>query len=198
MSERAAAVSSSRRSLSVGNDRYAARRVRPTGIKVHRGCARAALFLSEATVKTHINHIFGKTGLRDRGSWSGTRSGTALPHRTELNPWSDLRRSADSTSAPMPARMPRPSFQSWKQHDSTPGYTRRQRRRFPVPAAPQSATAGKRSASSPWPRSTWAPPSTSGRRSRRCRPPAVPCPWTTSKAAPARRATCPPRGRRGR
>jgi DNA-binding NarL/FixJ family response regulator len=26
----------------------------------------AALFVSEATVKTHINHIFSKTGLRDR------------------------------------------------------------------------------------------------------------------------------------
>jgi len=122
----------------------------------------------------------------------------ARPCHTGLSSTRGLISGADSTSAPMPARMPRPSFQSWKQHDSTPGYTRRQRRRFPVPAAPQSATAGKRSASSPWPRSTWAPPSTSGRRSRRCRPPAVPCPWTTSKAAPARRATCPPRGRRGR
>ena len=27
----------------------------------------AALFVSEATVKTHINHIFAKTGSRDRG-----------------------------------------------------------------------------------------------------------------------------------
>jgi hypothetical protein len=74
-------VTELRRSLSVGDDRYAARRVRPTGIKVHRGCARAALFLSEATVKTHINHIFGKTGLRDRGQLVGYafRHGLATP-----------------------------------------------------------------------------------------------------------------------
>jgi hypothetical protein len=74
-------VTELRRSLSVRDDRYAARRVRPTGIKVHRGCARAALFLSEATVKTHINHIFGKTGLRDRGQLVGYafRHGLATP-----------------------------------------------------------------------------------------------------------------------
>jgi DNA-binding NarL/FixJ family response regulator len=31
----------------------------------------AALYVSEATVKTHINHIFGKTGLRDRAQLVG-------------------------------------------------------------------------------------------------------------------------------
>ena len=31
----------------------------------------AALFVSEATVKTHINHIFTKTGLRDRAQLVG-------------------------------------------------------------------------------------------------------------------------------
>jgi DNA-binding NarL/FixJ family response regulator len=31
----------------------------------------AALYLSEATVKTHINHIFSKTGLRDRAQLVG-------------------------------------------------------------------------------------------------------------------------------
>jgi DNA-binding NarL/FixJ family response regulator len=31
----------------------------------------AALFVSEATVKTHINHIFSKTGLRDRAQLVG-------------------------------------------------------------------------------------------------------------------------------
>jgi DNA-binding NarL/FixJ family response regulator len=31
----------------------------------------ATLFVSEATVKTHINHIFTKTGLRDRAQLVG-------------------------------------------------------------------------------------------------------------------------------
>jgi DNA-binding NarL/FixJ family response regulator len=31
----------------------------------------AALFVSEATVKTHVNHIFTKTGLRDRAQLVG-------------------------------------------------------------------------------------------------------------------------------
>jgi len=31
----------------------------------------AILFVSEATVKTHVNHIFGKTGLRDRAKLVG-------------------------------------------------------------------------------------------------------------------------------
>jgi DNA-binding NarL/FixJ family response regulator len=31
----------------------------------------AALFVSEATVKTHVNHIFAKTGLRDRAQLVG-------------------------------------------------------------------------------------------------------------------------------
>jgi DNA-binding NarL/FixJ family response regulator len=31
----------------------------------------AALFVSEATVKTHVNHLFGKTGLRDRAQLVG-------------------------------------------------------------------------------------------------------------------------------
>jgi DNA-binding NarL/FixJ family response regulator len=41
----------------------------------------ATLFLSEATVKTHINHIFTKTGLRDRAQLVGYafRSGLAAP-----------------------------------------------------------------------------------------------------------------------
>ena len=39
----------------------------------------AALFVSEATVKTHINHIFSKTGLRDRASSSATHSVAAWP-----------------------------------------------------------------------------------------------------------------------
>jgi DNA-binding NarL/FixJ family response regulator len=41
----------------------------------------AALFVSEATVKTHINHIFGKTGLRDRAQLVGYafRNGLAFP-----------------------------------------------------------------------------------------------------------------------
>ena len=41
----------------------------------------AALFVSEATVKTHINHIFSKTGLRDRAQLVGYafRHGLALP-----------------------------------------------------------------------------------------------------------------------
>jgi DNA-binding NarL/FixJ family response regulator len=41
----------------------------------------AALFVSEATVKTHINHIFGKTGLRDRAQLVGYafRTGLAFP-----------------------------------------------------------------------------------------------------------------------
>jgi DNA-binding NarL/FixJ family response regulator len=41
----------------------------------------AALFVSEATVKTHINHIFGKTGLRDRAQLVGYafRNGLASP-----------------------------------------------------------------------------------------------------------------------
>lgn len=40
-----------------------------------------ALFVSEATVKTHINHIFGKTGLRDRAQLVGYafRTGLAGP-----------------------------------------------------------------------------------------------------------------------
>ena len=39
------------------------------------------LFLSEATVKTHINHIFSKTGRRDRGQLVGYafRHGLATP-----------------------------------------------------------------------------------------------------------------------
>ncbi|HEY7277904.1 MAG TPA: response regulator transcription factor [Trebonia sp.] len=41
----------------------------------------AALFVSEATVKTHINHIFSKTGLRDRAQLVGYafRNGLAFP-----------------------------------------------------------------------------------------------------------------------
>jgi DNA-binding NarL/FixJ family response regulator len=41
----------------------------------------AALFVSEATVKTHINHIFTKTGLRDRAQLVGYayRHGLARP-----------------------------------------------------------------------------------------------------------------------
>jgi DNA-binding NarL/FixJ family response regulator len=41
----------------------------------------AALFVSEATVKTHINHIFTKTGLRDRAQLVGYafRRGLAPP-----------------------------------------------------------------------------------------------------------------------
>ena len=41
----------------------------------------AALFVSEATVKTHINHIFTKTGLRDRAQLVGYafRHGLAAP-----------------------------------------------------------------------------------------------------------------------
>jgi DNA-binding NarL/FixJ family response regulator len=41
----------------------------------------AALFVSEATVKTHINHIFSKTGLRDRAQLVGYafRNGLASP-----------------------------------------------------------------------------------------------------------------------
>jgi DNA-binding NarL/FixJ family response regulator len=41
----------------------------------------AALYVSEATVKTHINHIFAKTGLRDRAQLVGYafRHGLAAP-----------------------------------------------------------------------------------------------------------------------
>lgn len=41
----------------------------------------AALFVSEATVKTHVNHIFSKTGLRDRAQLVGYafRNGLAFP-----------------------------------------------------------------------------------------------------------------------
>ena len=41
----------------------------------------AALFVSEATVKTHVNHIFAKTGLRDRAQLVGYafRTGLAAP-----------------------------------------------------------------------------------------------------------------------
>ncbi len=41
----------------------------------------ATLYVSEATVKTHINHIFAKTGLRDRAQLVGYafRSGLASP-----------------------------------------------------------------------------------------------------------------------
>ena len=41
----------------------------------------ATLFVSEATVKTHINHIFSKTGLRDRAQLVGYafRNGLAFP-----------------------------------------------------------------------------------------------------------------------
>jgi DNA-binding NarL/FixJ family response regulator len=41
----------------------------------------AALVVSEATVKTHINHIFSKTGLRDRAQLVGYafRNGLAFP-----------------------------------------------------------------------------------------------------------------------
>ena len=40
-----------------------------------------ALFVSEATVKTHVNHIFSKTGLRDRAQLVGYafRNGLAFP-----------------------------------------------------------------------------------------------------------------------
>jgi DNA-binding NarL/FixJ family response regulator len=40
-----------------------------------------ALYVSEATVKTHINHIFSKTGLRDRAQLVGYafRNGLATP-----------------------------------------------------------------------------------------------------------------------
>jgi DNA-binding NarL/FixJ family response regulator len=42
----------------------------------------AVLFVSEATVKTHINHIFAKTGVRDRAQLVGYafRTGLASAH----------------------------------------------------------------------------------------------------------------------
>ena len=42
----------------------------------------AVQFVSEATVKTHINHIFAKTGVRDRAQLVGYafRAGLASPH----------------------------------------------------------------------------------------------------------------------
>ncbi|MGI8415088.1 MAG: response regulator [Nakamurella sp.] len=40
----------------------------------------AALFVSEATVKTHINHIFAKTGVRDRAQLVGYAFRTGLSH----------------------------------------------------------------------------------------------------------------------
>jgi DNA-binding NarL/FixJ family response regulator len=45
----------------------------------------SALFVSEATVKTHINHIFTKTGLRDRAQLVGYafRHGLARPAGSE-------------------------------------------------------------------------------------------------------------------
>jgi DNA-binding NarL/FixJ family response regulator len=41
----------------------------------------AALFVSEATVKTHVNHLFSKTGVRDRAQLVGYafRNGLAFP-----------------------------------------------------------------------------------------------------------------------
>ena len=41
----------------------------------------STLFVSEATVKTHVNHIFAKTGLRDRAQLVGYafRNGLASP-----------------------------------------------------------------------------------------------------------------------
>ena len=41
-----------------------------------------ALFVSEATVKTHINHIFAKTGVRDRAQLVGYAFRTGLSHPT--------------------------------------------------------------------------------------------------------------------
>ncbi len=51
----------------------------------------AALFVSEATVKTHINHIFTKTGLRDRAQLVGYafRNGLASPGGDPANPPGD-------------------------------------------------------------------------------------------------------------
>ncbi len=42
----------------------------------------AALFVSEATVKTHVNHVFAKTGVRDRAQLVGYafRTGLAASH----------------------------------------------------------------------------------------------------------------------
>jgi DNA-binding NarL/FixJ family response regulator len=42
----------------------------------------AALFVSEATVKTHVNQVFAKTGVRDRAQLVGYafRTGLAAPH----------------------------------------------------------------------------------------------------------------------
>jgi DNA-binding NarL/FixJ family response regulator len=34
------------------------------------------LFLAQATVKTHVNRVFAKTGVRDRAQGPGTRSRT--------------------------------------------------------------------------------------------------------------------------
>jgi DNA-binding NarL/FixJ family response regulator len=42
----------------------------------------AVLFVSEATVKTHINHIFAKTGVRDRAQLVGYAFRTGLSHPT--------------------------------------------------------------------------------------------------------------------
>lgn len=44
----------------------------------------AALFVSEATVKTHVNHIFAKTGLRDRAQLVGYAFRHGL---SESQPW---------------------------------------------------------------------------------------------------------------
>ena len=45
----------------------------------------AALFVSEATVKTHVNHLFAKTGVRDRAQLVGYafRAGLATPRPTQ-------------------------------------------------------------------------------------------------------------------
>ncbi len=47
------------------------------------------LFLSNHTIKTHINRIFAKTGSRDRGSRDRLRP--APQHRLDVNPGQEYR-----------------------------------------------------------------------------------------------------------
>jgi DNA-binding NarL/FixJ family response regulator len=50
---------------------FLTRTLAPTAAGLSTAEVAATLFVSEATVKTHIDHIFTKTGLRDRAQLVG-------------------------------------------------------------------------------------------------------------------------------
>ena len=95
------------------------RTVGPLGADVRAGTIRRRLTAAGNQVTTVAKYaqwskLTAQPGQRDAVLGHALEMAALARSVPELNPWSDLRHSADSTSAPMPARMPRPTFQVMK------------------------------------------------------------------------------------